>query len=218
MKMLGLQRAGGLAPFVSSDYLHLAYREEEREMLPLCRAEGIAVIPWSPMARGYLAGTKPPEGAATVRARTDSSQDDLGIGTGQDHAIRERVVAVADGLGTKPATVALAWVPRHPRRHRPDHRHLQAAPPPGRPGSAGVDAGCGDAGVSGAAVPAAEGGGARVAGGRRAVAPTPRSSWLRDCPSAQPWSGPISARQRVTPSSTRQAERLGSIAMHRARP
>jgi 1-deoxyxylulose-5-phosphate synthase len=104
MKMLGL-------PFVSiQDYLHLAYREEEREMLPLCRAEGIAVIPWSPMARGYLAGTKPPESAAAVRARTDSSQDDLGIGTGQDHAIRERVVAVADRLGTRPPTVALAWV------------------------------------------------------------------------------------------------------------
>ena len=111
MKMLGVQRANGLAPFVSmQNYLHLAYREEEREMLPLCRAEGIAVTPWSPLARGFLAGTKPPEGAATVRARTDSYQDDLGIGTGQDHAIRERVVEVAGRLGAKPAAVALAWV------------------------------------------------------------------------------------------------------------
>ena len=111
MKMLGLQRAGGLAPFVSmQNYLHLAYREEEREMLPLCRAEGIAVTPWSPLARGFLAGTKPPEGAATVRARTDTYQDDLGIGSGQDHAIRERVVEVAGRLGVKPAAVALAWV------------------------------------------------------------------------------------------------------------
>jgi 1-deoxyxylulose-5-phosphate synthase len=49
MKMLGVQRAGGLAPFVSmQNYLNLVYREEEREMLPLCRAEGIAVTPWSP--------------------------------------------------------------------------------------------------------------------------------------------------------------------------
>jgi aryl-alcohol dehydrogenase-like predicted oxidoreductase len=111
MKMLGLQRAKGLAPFVSmQNYLHLAYREEEREMLPLCRAEGIAVTPWSPLARGFLAGTKPPEGAATVRARTDTYQDDLGIGSGQDHAIRERVVEVAGRLGVKPAAVALAWV------------------------------------------------------------------------------------------------------------
>jgi aryl-alcohol dehydrogenase-like predicted oxidoreductase len=111
MKMLGLQRAKGLAPFVSmQNYLHLAYREEEREMLPLCRAQGIAVTPWSPLARGFLAGTRPPEGAATVRARTDTYQDDLGIGSGQDHAIRERVVEVAGGLGVKPAAVALAWV------------------------------------------------------------------------------------------------------------
>jgi aryl-alcohol dehydrogenase-like predicted oxidoreductase len=111
MKMLGLQRAKGLAPFVSmQNYVHLAYREEEREMLPLCRAEGIAVTPWSPLARGFLAGTKPPEGAATVRARTDTYQDDLGIGSGQDHAIRERVVKVAGRLGVKPAAVALAWV------------------------------------------------------------------------------------------------------------
>jgi aryl-alcohol dehydrogenase-like predicted oxidoreductase len=110
-KMLGLQRAKGLAPFVSmQNYVHLAYREEEREMLPLCRAEGIAVTPWSPLARGFLAGTKPPEGAATVRARTDTYQDDLGIGSGQDHAIRKRVVEVAGRLGVKPAAVALAWV------------------------------------------------------------------------------------------------------------
>ena len=111
MKMLGLQRANGLAPFVSmQNYLHLAYREEEREMLPLCRAEGIAVTPWSPLARGFLAGTKPPGGAATVRARTDTYQDDLGIGTGQDEAVRARVVEVAGRLGVKPAAVALAWV------------------------------------------------------------------------------------------------------------
>ncbi len=111
MKLLGVQRARGLAQFVSmQNYLHLAYREEEREMLPLCRQEGIAVTPWSPLARGFLAGTKPPEGAATVRARTDTYQDDLGIGTGQDQAVRERVVEVAGRLGVKPAAVALAWV------------------------------------------------------------------------------------------------------------
>ena len=111
MKMLGLQRARGLAPFVSmQNYVNLVYREEEREMLPLCRAEGIAVTPWSPLARGFLAGSKPRAGAATVRARTDTYQDALGLGAEQDHAILERVETVAARLGVKPAQVALAWV------------------------------------------------------------------------------------------------------------
>jgi len=111
MKMLGLQRARGLAPFVSmQNYVNLVYREEEREMLPLCRAEGIAVTPWSPLARGFLAGSKPRSGAATVRARSDTYQDALGLGAEQDHAILERVEAVAARLGVKPAQVALAWV------------------------------------------------------------------------------------------------------------
>jgi aryl-alcohol dehydrogenase-like predicted oxidoreductase len=109
MKMLGLQRARGLAPFVSmQNYVNLAYREEEREMLPLCRSEGIAVTPWSPLARGFLAGSK---GASTVRARTDAYQQALGLGaTAQDEAILARVQEVASRLGVKPAQVALAWV------------------------------------------------------------------------------------------------------------
>ena len=79
-------------------------------MLPLCRAEGIAVTPWSPLGRGFLAGSKPREGAATVRARTDTLQDTLGLGAEHDHAILERVLVVAQRLGVKPAQVALAWV------------------------------------------------------------------------------------------------------------
>ena len=111
MSMLGLQRARGRAPFVSmQNYVNLVYREEEREMLPLCRAEGIAVTPWSPLARGFLAGSKPRSGAVTVRARGDTYQDALGLGAEQDHAILERVEAVAARLGVKPAQVALAWV------------------------------------------------------------------------------------------------------------
>jgi aryl-alcohol dehydrogenase (NADP+) len=109
MKMLGLQRARGLAPFVSmQNYVNLVYREEEREMLPLCRSEGIAVTPWSPLARGFLAGSK---GASTVRARTDAYQQALGLGAAaQDEAILARVQEVASRLGVKPAQVALAWV------------------------------------------------------------------------------------------------------------
>jgi aryl-alcohol dehydrogenase-like predicted oxidoreductase len=111
MKMLGVQRAGDLAPFVSmQNYLNLVYREEEREMLPLCRAEGIAVTPWSPLGRGFLAGSKPRDGAQTVRARTDTFQDTLGLGADQDHAILERVQTVAERLGATAAQVALAWV------------------------------------------------------------------------------------------------------------
>ena len=111
MKMVGLQRASGFAPFVSmQNYVNLIYREEEREMLPLCRAEGIAVTPWSPLARGFLAGSRPKQGETTIRARTDAYMDTLGMGSEQDHAIAERVNTVAERLGCKPAQVALAWV------------------------------------------------------------------------------------------------------------
>ena len=111
MKMLGLQRARGLAPFVSmQDYVNLIYREEEREMLPLCRNEGIAVTPWSPLARGFLAGSRPRQGEKTVRGRSDALMDMLGMGNEQDYAIAERVNAVAERLDAKPAQVALAWV------------------------------------------------------------------------------------------------------------
>lgn len=116
MKMLGLQREKSLAPFVSmQNYYNLIYREEEREMLPLCASEGLAVIPWSPIARGFLAGTKLKQGATTVRAETDDAMDRFGIGSlEQDFTIAERVVEVAGRLGVKPAQVAYAWVMKNP--------------------------------------------------------------------------------------------------------
>ena len=92
------------------NYVNLIYREEEREMLPLCRTEGIAVTPWSPLARGFLAGSRPKQGEQTVRARTDSYMDTLGMGSDQDYAVAERVNTVAERLGCKPAQVAPAWV------------------------------------------------------------------------------------------------------------
>jgi aryl-alcohol dehydrogenase-like predicted oxidoreductase len=71
MKALGIQRANGWAQFVSmQNYYNLMYREDEREMLPLCLSEGIATTPWSPLARGKLArpwSEEPP----TARAKTD---------------------------------------------------------------------------------------------------------------------------------------------------
>jgi aryl-alcohol dehydrogenase-like predicted oxidoreductase len=109
--MLAISRARGHAEFVSmQNFYNLVYREEEREMMPLCAAEGIAVIPWSPMARGYLAGSGVGANAATLRGRTDPFSVALGLGSPQDEEIRLKVVEVARDLGAKPAVVALAWV------------------------------------------------------------------------------------------------------------
>ena len=110
-KMLSISRERGAASFVSmQNFYNLIYREEEREMMPLCAAEGIAVIPWSPLARGFLAGSGVGANAATVRGRTDPFSVTLGLGSDQDEAIRLKVVEVARDLGAKPAVVALAWV------------------------------------------------------------------------------------------------------------
>ena len=110
-RMIDIARARGHAEFVSmQNYYNLVYREEEREMMKFCQFENLAVIPWSPMARGYLAGSGVGAEASTVRGRTDPFSVTLGLGSPQDEAIRERVNAVAQDLGTKPAVVALAWV------------------------------------------------------------------------------------------------------------
>ena len=110
-RMLDIARAKGHAQFVSmQNYYNLVYREEEREMMPLCANDGIAVIPWSPMARGYLAGSGVGANASTMRGRTDPFSVTLGLGSRQDEAIRKRVVETAEKLNTKPAVVALAWV------------------------------------------------------------------------------------------------------------
>ena len=111
VKMIHIAREKGHAPFVSmQNYYNLVYREEEREMMKFCAHEGIAVIPWSPIARGYLAGSGVGPNAATTRGRTDPFSVTLGLGSEQDEEIRARVVQVARDLGTKPAIVALAWV------------------------------------------------------------------------------------------------------------
>jgi aryl-alcohol dehydrogenase (NADP+) len=115
MKMLATSSANGWARFVSmQNHLNLIYREEEREMLPLCRTEGIGVIPWSPLARGFLAGNRTPgdrQGAntATARARSDDIAHKY-YWTDQDFAISEAVGAVAQRHGVSRAQVAYAWV------------------------------------------------------------------------------------------------------------
>ncbi len=119
MKMLGLQRANGLAEFVSMQpHYNLVYREEEREMFPLCLSEGIGVIPWSPLARGFLTGNRKQgdnpkkQGAAnaeTSRAGTDEFAHMLYYQP-QDFEIVERVTAIAKKHGKPNAQVALAWM------------------------------------------------------------------------------------------------------------
>jgi aryl-alcohol dehydrogenase (NADP+) len=104
----------GWTRFVSmQNHYNLVYREEEREMLPLCRSEGIAVMPWSPLARGFLAGSRAPGGGATVRAKTDAFAHNMYYADA-DFEVAERVATIAAGRGVAPAQVALAWLLRQP--------------------------------------------------------------------------------------------------------
>ncbi|WP_342359547.1 aldo/keto reductase [Terrarubrum flagellatum] len=116
MKALGLQRQHGWAPFVSMQpHYNLIYREEEREMLPLCRAEGIGVIPWSPLARGRLAGKGREQGQKTVRAGSDASAIRLYEATReQDEAIIEAVAAAARRHNKSMAQIGYAWIASRP--------------------------------------------------------------------------------------------------------
>ncbi|EAR52640.1 Aldo/keto reductase [Oceanicola granulosus HTCC2516] len=111
MKAIGLQRANGWAQFVSMQpHYNLIYREEEREMLPLCREEGIGVLPWSPLARGVLAGKR-----SSVRAETDGTANALyDASKAQDDAIVAAVAAIAADRGVPPAQIAYAWVATRP--------------------------------------------------------------------------------------------------------
>ncbi len=113
MKAIGLQRANGWAPFVSMQpHYNLIYREEEREMLPLCRSEGIGVIPWSPLARGRLAARAEND---TMRAQTDTMAGALyDRSKAQDDAVVGALRAVAERYGRPPAQIAYAWVATRP--------------------------------------------------------------------------------------------------------
>ena len=105
----------GWTQFVSmQNHYNLIYREEEREMNPLCRAEGIGLIPWSPLARGFLAGNR-------QRGRQDATlreqHDDYGhrlYYTDADYDVADRVASVARREGVLPIQIALAWILRQP--------------------------------------------------------------------------------------------------------
>ena len=107
MKMLSIQEREGFTRFISmQNQYSLLYREEEREMAPLCRAEGVGMIPWSPLARGLLAGSRE---AGTKRAQTDEMMAQL-FNPETDPAILDAVNTVAKAHDTGPAQIALAWL------------------------------------------------------------------------------------------------------------
>ncbi|MEM7690325.1 MAG: aldo/keto reductase [Pseudomonadota bacterium] len=124
-------RANGWTPFVSmQNQLNLLYREEEREMLPLCEDEGVGVIPWSPLARGRLAR---PLGEDTVRSETDGVGKALyEEGDEADAAIITALAEIAEARGLAMATIALAWHFTRPAVAAPiigasKPRHIEAA-------------------------------------------------------------------------------------------
>ncbi|CAN5595013.1 aldo/keto reductase [soil metagenome] len=104
----------GWTAFVSmQNHYNLVYREEEREMLPLCRDLGVGVIPWSPLARGLLAGNRSRGGERhTTRAHSDAFSDVLY--SDDDFDVVDRVREVAEGQGVAMASVGLAWLLSRP--------------------------------------------------------------------------------------------------------
>jgi aryl-alcohol dehydrogenase (NADP+) len=110
-KMLHVADSRGWTRFVSmQNHYNLIYREEEREMIPLCVDEGIALIPWSPLARGFLAGNRTRE---TERAKTDDLAQQFYVAE-SDFTIADRVAELAKRRGVTPAQIALAWVLNKP--------------------------------------------------------------------------------------------------------
>jgi aryl-alcohol dehydrogenase-like predicted oxidoreductase len=107
--MLHASERRGWTRFVTmQNHLNLLYREEEREMLPLCHAKGIGVMPWSPLARGRLAR---PWGDVSARSQTDAYGNALYETAGEaDRLVVDRVVATAMARGVAPGQLALAWL------------------------------------------------------------------------------------------------------------
>jgi 1-deoxyxylulose-5-phosphate synthase len=114
-KSLYLADLHGWTRFVSmQNHYNLVYREEEREMLPLCREEGVGVNPWSPLARGFLAGNRRRgERGETRRAQGDAYAHEMYYQP-EDYDVVDRVVALAERRGVKPAQIALAWLLHQP--------------------------------------------------------------------------------------------------------
>jgi aryl-alcohol dehydrogenase-like predicted oxidoreductase len=124
-KFLQVARTNGLPRFITmQNHYNLVYREEEREMIPFCLEEKIGVIPWSPLARGFLAGNRPrcEEGrlrqgfvgqGETTRAKTDASAQRLYYQE-SDYQVVDRVIDLAKKRGVSNAQIALAWMLHKP--------------------------------------------------------------------------------------------------------
>jgi aryl-alcohol dehydrogenase (NADP+) len=114
-KLLHISDERNLARFVTmQNHYNLVYREEEREMIPLCREEGIGLIPWSPLARGFLAGNRTRENyGETSRSKTDDFAHKMYY-QDSDFAIVKRVGEIAAKRGVSNAQVALAWLLHQP--------------------------------------------------------------------------------------------------------
>jgi aryl-alcohol dehydrogenase-like predicted oxidoreductase len=114
-KHIYTQRMRGWTEFISmQNHYNLIYREEEREMNPLCVAEGIGLIPWSPLARGFLAGNRQRgRRDATLREQNDAYGHGLYY-TDPDYDVADAVVVVARRKGVLPIQVALAWILQRP--------------------------------------------------------------------------------------------------------
>jgi aryl-alcohol dehydrogenase-like predicted oxidoreductase len=111
VKMVYTQRLHGWTEFATmQNHYNLVYREEERDTIPFCIEEGIGVIPWSPLARGFLAGNrKRGEQSASLRDQHDTWGHTLYY-TEPDYQVVDRVVSIAAQKGVKPIQVALAWI------------------------------------------------------------------------------------------------------------
>lgn len=113
-KALYTAKEHGWHRFVSmQNHYNLVYREEEREMIPLCMDQGLAVIPWSPLARGFLTGTRQREGGSTVRSQVDTFAQSMYYKE-SDFAVADAVAKVAEGHGASAAQVACAWILQAP--------------------------------------------------------------------------------------------------------
>jgi aryl-alcohol dehydrogenase (NADP+) len=114
-RFLHIARTNGFAQLVSmQNHYNLVYREEEREMIPFCQEENIGVIPWSPLARGFLAGNRPrAEHGETTRGKTDASARRLYYQE-SDYRVVDRVTDLAKKRGISNAQIALAWMLHKP--------------------------------------------------------------------------------------------------------
>lgn len=108
------ERKGWTRFVAMQNHYNLVYREEEREMIPFCQNEGIGIIPWSPLARGFLAGNRSREDwGATLRAKTDAFAQEMYYQE-SDFTVVERVAELAEKGGVRPAQIALAWILNRP--------------------------------------------------------------------------------------------------------